>query len=93
MPVLTTRPRPLVTLAADADCDGIDDAIDNCELRFDADGAPWASHSRYVRCVRDEVFRFRLLRLVTAEQADAIRAEAVASSCGYRPPVCEQARP
>jgi hypothetical protein len=60
-----------------------------CPCAVDEDGNPWASHTKYRRCVVDEVFRFRTLRILTAEEADAIRTEAGNSDCGDRPAVCE----
>ncbi len=73
------------------------DAVDNdgcsiaqaCPCDFDEDGNPWAGHMKYRRCVADEVFRFRLLKIITGDEADQIKEDAAASTCGNRPPVCE----
>jgi hypothetical protein len=64
----------------------IDDA---CPCDTDSDGLPWASHTKYRRCVDDEAFRFRLLRIIDKEDAEAVRAAAAESDCGDRPPICE----
>lgn len=79
---------PATGLAAPVDRAGcsIDQA---CRCDVDDEGDPWKSHREYTRCVRDEVFRFRQLRVLSDEQALAIQAAAAASSCGERPPVCE----
>ncbi|HEY2775823.1 MAG TPA: thrombospondin type 3 repeat-containing protein [Candidatus Binatia bacterium] len=61
----------------------------HCPCDADEDGKPWASHSKYRRCVSDEVFRMRLLGLMTSDQADTIRSDAAASTCGNRPPLCQ----
>ena len=61
----------------------------HCPCDQDADGNPWASHGRYFRCYGDEVFRFRILHLVSGEEADALKMAARANDCGDRPPVCE----
>lgn len=75
-------------LAATVDRDGC--SIDQlCPCDVDEEGEAWKSHSRYSRCVRDEVFRFRQSRLLTPEEADAIRAAAAAGTCGERDLVCE----
>ena len=44
---------------------------------------------KYRRCVADEVFRLRQMRLINGDEADAIKQEASDSTCGERPPVCE----
>jgi hypothetical protein len=79
---------PGTGLAAAVDRDGC--SIGQiCLCDVDDDGNPWAGHSRYTRCVADEVFRFRQARILTGEQADAIRDSAAASSCGERNLICE----
>ena len=60
-----------------------------CPCDQDAEGTPWASHTKYQRCVYDEVFRMRLADLLNDEEADAAREHARESSCGERPDVCE----
>jgi len=60
-----------------------------CPCDLDADGRPWASHGKYRRCVYDEVFRFRLLGFLAAEEAQALREQASESTCGEPPPVCQ----
>ncbi|MFN2424999.1 MAG: thrombospondin type 3 repeat-containing protein [Candidatus Binatia bacterium] len=60
-----------------------------CPCELDENGNPWASHSKYVRCVADEAFRFRLHDFITAEQADEAKLAARNSTCGERPPLCE----
>ena len=60
-----------------------------CPCEADEDGNPWASHGKYVRCVADEAFRFRLAGIITKEEGDAIKAAAIASDCGDRETVCE----
>lgn len=60
-----------------------------CPCDLDDDGNAWASHGKYVRCYTDAVFRFRLLHIVTGEEAEALRMAARATECGQRPPVCE----
>jgi hypothetical protein len=62
---------------------------DHCPCDLDPDGNPWASHGKYYRCYGDEVFRFRILRLVDAEEADELKLAARANDCGDRPPICE----
>jgi hypothetical protein len=61
----------------------------HCPCDQDADGNPWASHGKYYRCYSDEVFRFRLLHLVTGDEADQLKMAARANDCGDRPPTCE----
>jgi len=75
-------------LASPIDRDGcsVDQA---CPCDADDEGTPWRSHSKYIRCVLDDVFRLRLSRIISDEEADAIRASASASSCGERDLVCE----
>jgi len=60
-----------------------------CPCELDEDGIAWGSHGKYLKCYKDEVFRFRLLRLVTGEEAEALSMAARATECGQRPPVCE----
>jgi len=60
-----------------------------CPCEADEDGNPWASHGKYVRCVADEAFRFRLAGIIDATGADAIKSAASASDCGDRETVCE----
>ena len=60
-----------------------------CPCDSDPDGNPWASHGKYYRCYTDEVFRFRILHLVTGEDADLLKMAARANDCGDRPPICE----
>ena len=60
-----------------------------CPCEQDEDGNPWKNHGKYVRCVVDEVFRFRLRGIITVEEADGIKSAAAISDCGDRPPVCE----
>ena len=60
-----------------------------CPCEADEDGNPWGSHGKYVRCVYDEAFRFRLADVITSEQSDAIKAAALATECGDRETVCE----
>lgn len=61
----------------------------HCPCDLDADGNPWASHGRYFRCYKDEVFRFRIAHLVTGEEADLLKMAARANDCGDRPPTCD----
>jgi len=61
----------------------------HCPCDLDADGNPWASHGKYVRCYSDEVFRFRIAHLVTGDEADALKMAARENDCGDRPPTCE----
>jgi hypothetical protein len=61
----------------------------HCPCDQDPDGNPWASHGKYYRCYGDEVFRFRLLHLITAEDADLLKMAARANDCGDREPTCE----
>jgi hypothetical protein len=76
---------------------GLDDPVDRngcsidqaCPCEQDEDGNPWKNHGKYVRCVVDEVFRFKLRDILTAEEADGIKSSAATSDCGDRPPVCE----
>jgi hypothetical protein len=76
---------------------GLNDPVDRsgcsidqaCPCAADEDEQPWKSHGKYTRCVYDEAFRFRVLRVLSREEADAIKASAAASTCGARPPVCE----
>ena len=60
-----------------------------CPCAADGEGQPWNGHGKYTRCVYDEVFRFRVLHLLSREEADVTRASAAASTCGERPAVCE----
>jgi len=60
-----------------------------CPCEADEDGNPWASHGKYVRCVADEAFRFRLSGIITKEDVDVIKTAAIASDCGDRETVCE----
>jgi hypothetical protein len=60
-----------------------------CPCDADEDGNPWGSHGKYVRCVADEAYRFRLLDIIDAAGLDAIKAAATASDCGDRETVCE----
>jgi len=60
-----------------------------CPCEQDEDGNPWKNHGKYVRCVVDEVFRFKLHDILTVEEADGIKSSAAMSDCGDRPPVCE----
>jgi hypothetical protein len=76
--------------AADAVVDNDGCGLDqHCPCDLDADGNPWASHGKYYRCYGDEVFRFRILRLVSKEDADLLKMAARANDCGDRPPICE----
>lgn len=59
-----------------------------CPCDLDAEGNPWASHRKYLACVAEELLRFRLWHVLTAEEADAIKDAATASSCGVLPPMC-----
>ena len=49
----------------------------------------WGSNGRYLRCVIDEVLRFKLSQLINSDEVDAIREAAMDSSCGERDPICE----
>jgi len=60
-----------------------------CPCEADEDGNPWASHGKYVRCVADEAFRFKLAGIIDAAGVDAIKAAAIASDCGDRETVCQ----
>jgi hypothetical protein len=60
-----------------------------CPCEQDEDGNPWKNHGKYVKCVVDEVFRFKLRDIIDMTEADGIKAAAAASDCGQRPPVCE----
>lgn len=60
-----------------------------CPCEADQDGSAWGTHSRYLRCVADETYRFRTLKVMTADEAQEYRASAAANTCGERPPVCE----
>lgn len=70
------------------DADGCSvEQLCNCDV--DDDGDAWGSHARYLRCVADEVFRLRLTKRMTGEEAAAYRDAAAANSCGALPEVCE----
>ena len=60
-----------------------------CPCEADEDGNPWGSHGKYVRCVADEAFRFRLAGILDATRVEAVKAAAMASDCGDRETVCE----
>jgi len=57
-----------------------------CPCGQDEDGTAWGSHGKDLKCYKDEVFRFRLIQLVTGEEAEALRMAArdgmrAAASC------------
>lgn len=61
----------------------------NCRCDQDDDGNPWRTHSRYVRCVKDEVYDLRQSGRISKEEAEAFRDSARASSCGEQDLTCE----
>jgi len=60
-----------------------------CPCEADEDGNPWRNHGKYVRCVVDEAYRFRLLHIIDSVGADAVKAAAIASECGRRERPCD----
>lgn len=60
-----------------------------CPCEANEDGNPWRSHGKYVRCVADAAFRFRLHGILDATGVEAVKSAAIASDCGARETVCE----
>jgi hypothetical protein len=86
-----------VSPGSDCDFDGVPNANDSCDGTNSVDvvdtegcsieqlcpcSGPWANHREYVRCVREQAFRFWREKRINVAERNAIIKAAEKSSCG-----------